>query len=65
MIRKHCGIRIERMSSDITKGVGRDPSIGAVIACRSATGEVEVTGGFWDGDAMIPWSSGVGGARFS
>lgn len=65
MICKHCGIRIDRISSDMTKGAGRDPSIGAVIACRLATGEVEGTGGFWDGDGMIPWLSGVRGARFS
>ncbi len=31
-----------------TRGVGRDPSVGAVIACKLATGEVEGTGGFWD-----------------
>lgn len=38
-----------------TKGVGRDPSIGAIIACRLATGEVEGTGGFWDNDGTIAW----------
>ncbi|KAL9134517.1 MAG: hypothetical protein Q9175_004297 [Cornicularia normoerica] len=38
-----------------SKGVGRDPSIGAIIACRLASGEVKGTGGFWDSDAPIPW----------
>ncbi|CAD6565179.1 MAG: hypothetical protein ASARMPRED_006501 [Alectoria sarmentosa] len=38
-----------------TKGVGRDPSIGAGIACRLATGEVEGTGGFWDSDGTVAW----------
>ncbi len=38
-----------------TKGVGRDPSVGAMIACKLATGEVEGTGGFWDDDRRVPW----------
>ncbi|CAF9921576.1 hypothetical protein IMSHALPRED_005208 [Imshaugia aleurites] len=38
-----------------SKGVGRDPCIGAVIACQLATGEVEGTGGFWDKEGKIAW----------
>ena len=36
-------------------GVGRDPGIGAIIACQLATGESEGTSGFWDEDGRVAW----------
>lgn len=42
-------------ATGFTRGEGRDPSIGASIACRLATGEVEGTGGFWNNEQTVPW----------
>lgn len=42
-------------ATGFTGGKGRDPSIGASIACRLATGEVEGTGGFWNNEQRVAW----------
>ena len=42
-------------ATKFSQGKGRDPSIGAEIIVRLATGEVEGSGGFWDNDGLLPW----------